>query len=207
MYPKYKNSLPLHLLHVSSQPSHEYADSICRGFAICRIVTILYKELLEKLLKGKTKLWSVPSLSALILGIYNRGFWGRETWSYLALLRTIIGVCCYSNSVIRLSLLEVILVQSDKERILEWIRIHETTPCPRSVSPCIRGEPWKIFFLRVQFTLCIKTRRGQEHEGQSCLSRLLLSWAAHRKKTHSVYGAWINYCIEKNKPNQPCTVS
>lgn len=72
MYPKYKNRLPLHLLHVSSQPSHEYADSIYCGFAICRIVAILYKELLEKLLKGKTKLWSVHGLSALILRIYNR---------------------------------------------------------------------------------------------------------------------------------------
>lgn len=56
MYPKYKNRLPLHLLHISSQPSHEYADSIYCEFAICRIVNILYKELLEKLLKGKTEL-------------------------------------------------------------------------------------------------------------------------------------------------------
>lgn len=84
---------------------------------------------------------------------FTTGFWGRETWSYLALLRVILGVCCYSDSVIRLSLLEVILVQSDKERILEWIRIQETTLCPRSASPCTQGVPWKIFFPRVQFTL------------------------------------------------------
>lgn len=72
MYPKYKNRFLLHHLHVFSQPSHESADSIYCGFAICRIVTILYKELLEKLLKGKTELWSVPGLSALILRIYTR---------------------------------------------------------------------------------------------------------------------------------------
>lgn len=159
--------------------------------------------------------WRVKPSSGLFLLYqpssweFTPGFWGRETWSYLALLRTIIGVCCYSDSVIRLSLLEEVLVQSDKERILEWIRIQETSPCPRSASPHTWGEPCMIFFLRVQFTLCIKTRRGQEQEGQSSLSRLLLSWAERRKKPHSVYAAWMNDFVLKktNQTNQPCTVS
>lgn len=159
--------------------------------------------------------WRVKPSSGLFLVYqpssweFTPGFWGRETWSYLALLRTIIGVCCYSDSVIRLSLLEEVLVQSDKERILEWIRIQETRPCPRSASPHTWGEPCMIFFLRVQFTLCIKTRRGQEQEGQSSLFRLLLSWAARRKKPHSVYAAWMNDFVLKktNQTNQPCTVS
>lgn len=57
--------------------------------------------------------------------------------------------------------------------------------------------------------LCIKTRRGQEHERQPYLSSLLLSWEVHSKKTHSVYAAWMNDFVlcQKNKPNQPCTVS
>lgn len=77
----------------------------------------------------------------------------------------------------------------------------------------------RSIFLKVQLTLCIRTRRGQEHELQSCLSRLLLSWAAHRKKT-IIYAAWMNDFVlyqkkkpnkttnqTKNNPNQPCRVS
>lgn len=112
--------------------------------------------------------WRVKPSSGLFLVYqlssweFTPGFRGREPWSYLALLRTIIGVCCYPDSIIRLSLLEVILVQlqgknsgmdqDSRDNPLPWV----------SLSTHAAWALEDIFFLRVQFTVQFSASRLEE---------------------------------------------